>query len=72
MRHLTVLSAEDQVAAWRREMADIDWGLKTGLYSGRTLESQKRRRQKLPRLIYILSRTAGLPIPQTTRTAASI
>jgi len=71
MRHLTIMNAEDRIAAWRREMADIDRTLNLGRYSGRTLETLLRRRQKLPRLIYDLSQTAGLLLPQATFAAAS-
>lgn len=71
MRHLTIMDAEDRIATWRREMADIDRTLNMGRYSGRTLETLLRRRQKLPRLIYDLSQTAGLPIPQATFATAS-
>lgn len=71
MKHLMRISAEDQVAAWRREMADIDRGLESRHYTGRTLEAQRRRRQKLPRLIFNLAQAAGLPLSPATLTVAS-
>ena len=62
-QHLTILTAETQLAHYRTEMAHIQHRLKTGDFTAKSKPLLERRLQKLPRIIYDLSRRAGFPVP---------